>query len=114
MTERITHISEIEWGQDPRFPGVSLQLLVSQHHTPSASMLRVFVEEGAEVTSHIHPTETEIIYVLAGKPVLIMQDTPHELTSGGFAVIPPKTEHSLHNAHTETVELIAIHSPPTR
>lgn len=114
MTERITHISEVKWGQDPRFPGIALQLLVSQDHTPSASMIRVFVEAGAEITPHTHLTETEIVYILAGQPVLIMQNKHHQLSAGGFSVIPSGVEHGLHNPHAETVELIAFHSPPTR
>ncbi|MEQ8671592.1 MAG: cupin domain-containing protein [Aggregatilineales bacterium] len=114
MTERIKNVNQIEWGDDPRFPGVSLQLLISRDHTPAVSMLRVFVEEGAEITTHVHPTETEIIYVLAGQPVLTMQGTRHQLSAGGFAVIPSGIEHSLDNPNAETVELMAIHSPPTR
>jgi len=114
MTSHVTHIDEESWLEDPRFPDVALQLLVSKSLSPAASMIRVRVNAGGEIVTHIHETETEIVFIVNGEAALVMEGTDYRLTAGACAVIAPQTAHSLHNRGSEAVEILAIHSPPTR
>lgn len=110
----IVHTSDLDWQEDPRFPGVALQLLVSKTHTPEASLIHVLVKPGHQISTHVHDHETEFVYVMAGTAVLTLADNDYTLTAGACGVIPPGIPHSLHTLGDETVELMAIHSPPTR
>lgn len=110
----IVNANELEWLEEPRFPGIALQLLVSKTVTPTVSLIQARVKPDHEISTHVHEHETEIVYISQGTAVIKMSDTEYTLTSGGCVVIPPGTLHSLHNNGDELVELIAIHSPPTR
>jgi quercetin dioxygenase-like cupin family protein len=114
MSSYITDIDKEPWVKDPRFPDVALQLLVSQSHTSTASMVRVHVQAGGNIATHAHQTETEIIYIVRGEAELVLNGVKHLLYTGACAVILPSTVHSLHNSGHDTVEILAIHSPPTR
>jgi mannose-6-phosphate isomerase-like protein (cupin superfamily) len=111
---RVADSREETWGEDPRFPGVALQLLISKIHTPAASMIRVKVSPGAVIDTHTHETETELVYVQAGSAVLVMAGEEFPIAAGMCVAVPPGIAHSLRNTGAETVDLIAVHSPPTR
>lgn len=110
----IVNSHELDWIEEPRFPGIALQLIVSKANTTAISLIQARVDSGHEISTHVHEHETEVVYMLKGTAILTMSDTDYTLISGDCVVIPPRVLHSLHNHGDETVELIAIHSPPTR
>lgn len=114
MTTYITNTYQETWVEDPRFPNVMVQLLVSQTHTSSASVIRVRVQPSGQISSHVHVAETEIIWIEQGRPVLVIDDKDYLLEAGSCAVIPPGSTHSLHNPGDDTVEILAVHTPPVR
>jgi mannose-6-phosphate isomerase-like protein (cupin superfamily) len=66
------------------------------------------------INMHTHAVETETAYVLAGEGLLKVGDQETRLTVGMGVTIPPGLPHSLRNTGDAPLELIAMHSPPTR
>jgi mannose-6-phosphate isomerase-like protein (cupin superfamily) len=58
--------------------------------------------------------ETETAYVLAGRGLLSHGEQETVLETGMGVTIPPGLPHSLRNIGDTPMELIAMHSPPTR
>ena len=102
------------WAEDTRFPGISVKILESRATHPTTSVVLVQLDPGVVINTHVHPVETETAYVLAGRGLLAHGDQETALETGMGVTIPPGLPHSLRNVGDEPVQLIAIHSPPTR
>jgi mannose-6-phosphate isomerase-like protein (cupin superfamily) len=105
-----------EWTSDERFPGIAFKLLETRVTHPSAglSVVRARVDVGGVIQTHTHPAEAETAFVLSGEALLKYGDAEHSLSPGMGVTIPPGIAHSLHNVGDTPVELLAIHTPPTR
>ena len=114
MKHHTVHIDEAAWQQDPRFPGVAVQVLISKAQTEAASLMHGRVAPGGEVTTHTHETETELVYVLAGTAAMTMGEDTFPLRAGSSLLIPAGTPHSVKNDGDTDFEIIAVHTPPTR
>jgi mannose-6-phosphate isomerase-like protein (cupin superfamily) len=114
MNHHTAHIDDVDWHNDPRFPGVAVQVLISKHHTDAASLMHGRVAPDGEITTHTHETETELVYVLAGSAAMTMGDDTFPLTAGSSLLIPAGTPHSVKNDGDTDFEIIAVHTPPTR
>ncbi len=114
MPSHVTHTNTEPWTDTPQFPGVSVQLLISKTHTPHASTIRAKVNPGAEITTHTHERETEVVYILDGEAILVLDDEQHTLLAGACVSIAAGTPHSLRNEGDTVVDILAVHSPPTR
>lgn len=108
--------SSMDWAGDARFPGIEFKVLEARatHPTGGISLVRARVEVGSVIQTHVHPTETETAYVLLGEALLKYGDNEARLSAGMGVTITPGTPHSLHNIGDTPVELLAIHTPPTR
>ncbi len=109
-----THIDTTEWQTDARFPGVSVQVLISKAQTEAASLIHARVAPGGEITTHIHDVETEVVFVLAGVATITMGDDAFPLEAGGSLLIPSGTPHSVKNDGHVDFKIIAVHTPPAR
>jgi len=114
MNHHTAHINHVDWQEDPRFPGVAIQLLISKAHTNAASLIRGRVAPGSEIATHTHETETELVYVLAGTAAMTVGKDTFPLKAGSGQLIPSGMPHSLKNTGDTDVEIIAFHTPPTR
>lgn len=70
------------------FPGFRARIV----HTMRTSLSWVEIDAGARFPRHTHPHE-QVVNVLDGELELIVDDTPHRLTSGMCYVIPPDVPH---------------------
>lgn len=104
----------IPWTEDERFPGIGIKILESRTTHPSVSLVIVRLGAGVVINTHVHPIETETAYVLAGRGLLTHGDQETVLETGMGVTIPAGLAHSLRNIGDTPMELIAMHSPPTR
>ena len=110
--------NSMEWSSDERFPGIYFKVLETRatHPAESAgiSVARAKVDVGGVIQTHTHPIETETAFVLAGEALLKHGDQETRISTGMGVTIPPGIPHSLHNVGDVPVELLAMHTPPTR
>jgi mannose-6-phosphate isomerase-like protein (cupin superfamily) len=104
----------LPWSEDARFPGIGVKILESRTTHPTVSLVIVQLGAGVVIDTHVHPIETETAYVLAGRGLLTYGDQETVLETGMGVTIPPGLPHSLRTIGDTPMELIAIHSPPTR
>lgn len=104
----------ITWTEEARFPGIAFKILESRATHPAISMVLGRVDAGRIIETHTHLVETETAYVLSGRGLLKVGDEEMLLTAGMGVTIPPGLPHSLRNAGDAPLEVIAMHSPPTR
>src|SRR5260221_5804060 len=64
----------IDWTAHPQFAGLLIKVLESRATHPHMSMMLVRLESGGVISTHVHATETETAYVLAGRGVLKLGD----------------------------------------
>ena len=110
----LVNTDTLPWSVDPSFPGIGVKILESRTTHPTTSVVLVRLNPGVVIQTHTHPTETETAYVLAGRGRLIHGDQETVLETGMSVTIPPGIPHSLANLGDGAMELIALHSPPTR
>jgi oxalate decarboxylase/phosphoglucose isomerase-like protein (cupin superfamily) len=79
----------------------------------SAGVVRL--EPGKGHTRHNHPYSEEILYVIAGRGLQMVElasgKVEKEIGPGTLVHIPTAVYHSTVNTGTETMELIAIYAP---
>ena len=62
----------VEWVQHPRFATIAMRPLLTSAQNPHASANIVRIPVGDEVGRHLHPTQIETVYMLAGQGVLTL------------------------------------------
>jgi quercetin dioxygenase-like cupin family protein len=65
--------------------------------------------KGATVPEHVHATESELLYVLAGAGTMTIAGTQVPVTSTSVIQIPPNTKHSF--AASQDVRAVQIYTP---
>lgn len=111
---RLFDANTLDWTHHERFPAIQIKVLEGRATHPAASIMRVQLGVGGLIDTHLHEVETETALVLAGRAQLTYGDEQALLAAGAGVTIPPGTLHSLRNVGDVTLELIAIHTPPTR
>ncbi len=111
---RVVDIADVEWAEHPRFAGVFMRALLTRADNALANVSMVQVPPGREVRRHVHPTQVETVYLLAGKSILTVGQTEIPLEAGQLTAIPSGLEHALRNVGAEPVELLAFFTPPIR
>jgi quercetin dioxygenase-like cupin family protein len=67
---------------------------------------------GAEIEEHVHPDETDIIYVLKGRATMWIEDRgSFSLEPGVFAVVPKGLKHRTYDVLEELL-IYDVFSPP--
>lgn len=115
MTELI-HIDTLQmpFDQDTRFPTIGVQLLLGRATNSTLSVAIARVAPNGEIARHVHVVETETAYVLRGVGVFVTDDQTYPFHAGVFVTIPPGLAHSVKNTGTDNLEILAVHTPPTR
>ena len=114
MPVHLVNSEDLPWSEDPRFPGIGIKILESRSSHPTTSVVLVRLDPGIVIQTHVHPVETETAYVLGGRGRLTHGDQDTVLKTGMSVTISPGIPHSLANIGDAALELIALHSPPTR
>ena len=104
----------MEWSRDPRFPKIAIKILESKLTHPTTSVVLVRLEPGADIQTHVHEVASETAYILDGEGTFTVDGERIVQTAGMGLTVPPGTPHSLVNTGSGALELIAMHSPPTR
>ena len=112
LPARIADTATGEWKAHPRFPGLLMKSLLTSADNALATVSLVRVPPGRVVGRHDHPKQVETVYLLAGKSILTLGDTDVPFNAGQVVAIPIGLEHALRNEGRETVELLAICTPP--
>ena len=76
-----------------------------------AAFIEYTTQKGEEPPDHVHPTEDEIFYVLAGELTFRCGDQTFDLSDGGFIYLPQGIEHGYTIRSDGMVRLIAITFP---
>jgi len=109
---RIIKSAEAAWEDHPRFAGIQMKGLITKEDNPYASISVVHVPPGGEVGWHLHGTQIETVYLLRGQAVLTIGTLESPMTSGSIVAIPAGAKHALRNVGSDSVELLAIFTPP--
>lgn len=102
----------IDWAEHPRFRDIGMKALIGSADNPLAGVNLVRVPPDGVIGRHIHVSEIETVYALAGQSVLTLGDADHPFAAGQIVAIPAGLEHALRNAGADTVELLCIFTPP--
>lgn len=114
LKPRVTDTRSLPFVADARFPDIAIQLLESRQTHPSASVIIARVAPGGQIVPHVHEIETETAYVLSGSGLLITQTETYAFEAGVIVTIPPGLRHEVRNTGEAPLEILAMHSPPTR
>ena len=92
-----------EQGQVKGFAGKSLIDL------KNGSLKMVKVKPFAIYPAHLHPSKTEFIFVLEGKPNITIGEKEYNTKKNDFITLPKNIKHSIEN-HTDTECIILVGS----
>ena len=111
----------MEWVDHPTLPGLKIKGLEGRDTHPHLSFMLVRVATGGEIPRHVHDLATETAYVVSGRGELLLgvDESGHAtevlpMEPGGGASVPPGLYHAVKNIGDGPLEILAIHSPPTR
>ncbi len=114
-------INTIAWTDHPTLPGLQVKGLEGRATHPHLSLMLVRVEVGGVIPRHAHDVATETALVVAGQGELCLDvdEAGHAgrvvaFTPGVGVSVPPGLYHSVRNVGDAPLEILAIHTPPTR
>jgi mannose-6-phosphate isomerase-like protein (cupin superfamily) len=112
MEPKILNEQDLPWGPHRSFPRVHTKPVLGKAQQPAFSVLRVRVEPGAEISTHIHEAASETVYILAGSGCFLSADGDVPCTQGSVCLAPIGYTHGVRNTGSEALEILAIFSPP--
>ncbi|MCW4013361.1 MAG: cupin domain-containing protein [Candidatus Bathyarchaeota archaeon] len=99
----VKNLAEIPETTHPFLAKVGMSTLYSRRD--DGAELTCFVvrcKVGSEIEEHVHPDEADIIYVLAGKATMWIEDRGEfPLDSGVFVVVPKDLKHRTYDVTEE-------------
>jgi mannose-6-phosphate isomerase-like protein (cupin superfamily) len=113
-TAHIFDANATAWVAHNRFPHIQTKVFETRASHPWASVMLVQVAVGQGIDTHIHETETETAYILAGQGLFTHGGLETVLNAGMGVSIEPGLPHSLRNIGEEPLEVLAVHMPPIR
>ena len=113
--------NKMDWSDHPTLPGLQIKGLEGRSTHPHISFMLVRVEVDGNIPRHVHEKETETVYILAGRGQLRVNVDESgqagqviDFVPGSRASVPPGAYHAVKNTGDVPLEILAIHSPPTR
>lgn len=90
-------LEDIPWMPHPIVEGVRIKPLISEkEHGLNVTCMLVSVPVGKDVSEHVHPTQDDILYPLAGKATMWVDGTGEFTLEPGMVVRVPKgTKHKI-------------------
>jgi mannose-6-phosphate isomerase-like protein (cupin superfamily) len=108
----------LPWLPHPTISGIYVRAFQNEAAFAPTDVLIARVDRGGEIPWHVHPTDSEIVYVLQGAGILYsaqdeqrsqMTDAP--MRAGQGVIIPAGLWHSVHNTGDDALLALAIHTP---
>lgn len=94
--------AEIPWQPHPFLPIQIKPFLTRQHDQSEITCFLVKIPVGEEIPEHVHETQEDIIFILAGQAKMWIEGKgDFDLTPGTFIRVPPSTRHRLYNVQQE-------------
>jgi quercetin dioxygenase-like cupin family protein len=109
---RVADLMTGEWQEHTRFPGISMQGLLTISDNPFASVNAIQVPPGGKIGRHRHAQQYETVWVIRGYAILTLDQTEVPLRDGHIIAIPIGLEHALRNDGPALVELLTFFTPP--
>jgi len=109
---RIADLTNGEWQEHARFPGIYMKGLLTSADNPLASINVVQVPHGGIIGRHRHAQQFETIWVIKGNAILTLDQTEVPIRDGQIIAIPIGLEHALRNEGQSPVELLTFFTPP--
>jgi quercetin dioxygenase-like cupin family protein len=93
----IRQLEAIPWKPHPVIEGVRIKPFISEKEDGlNVTCMLVNVPAGTDVTEHVHPTQDDILYPLAGKATMWVDGTGDFTLEPGMVVRVPKgTKHKI-------------------
>lgn len=91
-----------------------LRDVVTAALNPALSVHHGRIEVGGEIRPHSHEQQAETFYILKGEALCTMNGEQTLLSSGCCVVAPAGVAHNLKNVGLESVELLALFTPPLK
>ncbi len=103
---------EVEWGPHPFLPIEIKTLLSRKDDRGDVTIFLVKIPAGKEIPVHVHESQEDIIFILAGKARMWIEGVgDFDLGKGTFVRVPKNTPHRIY-AVTEDVLNYDVFSPP--
>ena len=109
---RVADLTDGEWQEHARFPGIYMKGLLTSADNPLASVNVVQVTPGGTIGRHRHGPQLETIWIIRGSAILTLDQTEVPIKDGQIVAIPIGLEHALRNEGHTLVELLTFFTPP--
>ena len=111
--ENIAHISDMATYVPPGHSGTENVRLVAQGFAGAYEMVLGTVQPGGVAERHSHATESQAMYVIAGRAkVALGDDAGAEYGPGTIFRIPPGLDHYVESLGPEALQVVIVYSPP--
>lgn len=111
--KHVAHISEMTPYVPPGHSGTQNVRLVEKGFDGSYEMVLGTVEPGGVADRHSHATESQAMYVIAGRAkVALGDDAAAEYGPGTIFRIPPGLDHVVESLGPEALRVVIVYSPP--
>ena len=90
--------------------GVHEWLVTDQQSDGALFVFLDDMEKGKTTPYHLHPDETECVYVLSGEILVNIDGDEQVVGEGGFTMTPPGTPHAF-IVTSDRARLLALHTP---
>lgn len=112
QAQRQAFISAAEAGNPLDTPAGSLTLVATEERTGGAlTAFETIAPPGAGPPFHVHVREDELIYVLAGRLRIRLEDDIHEAPVGSFAFIPRGLPHTWQTISETPARILVAFTP---
>ena len=89
-----------------------LLLAAGQFDTKNLAVTWVDCPPGSEQQLHQHETQEQVYVIIRGRGTMIVGDEQQEIDEGTLVVIPPRTQHAIHNTSADPMSYVSATSPP--
>ncbi|HSR13536.1 MAG TPA: cupin domain-containing protein [Thermodesulfobacteriota bacterium] len=104
--------TEMEWGPHPFLPIQIKTFLSRKDDQADTTIFLVRVPAGKDIPVHVHETQEDIIFIIAGKARMWIDGVgDFDLVKGTFVRVPKNTRHRIYDV-TEDVLNYDVFVPP--
>jgi len=109
----VKDMGQIEARPHPFLRGITMRVLYSRDSDGGdATCFIVTCPAGSEIEEHVHPSETDMIYVLRGRATMWIEDRGEvALEPGVFVAVPSGLRHRTYDVEEE-LHIYDVFTPP--
>ena len=85
------------------------QVLETAEHTQIVIM---HIQAGGEIGEEVHPDNDQVLYLVAGKGKVYLDDQESDYNAGDIVLVPAGTKHNFVASDDEPMKIITTYSPP--